>query len=105
MDNRPDAGRERMTPRIDPARLARAVHLDAAPIDNGRRWHVTGGKAPHFVSADASRCDCADFAYRRATCKHRLAVSLRRGDPDALLALREVVRRFPSSPSVPTFSR
>lgn len=82
-----------MTARIDPARLARAVHLDAAPIDNGRRWQVTGETALHFVSADASWCDCADFAYRRATCKHRLAVSLHRGDPETLTALRDVVPR------------
>lgn len=77
---------------IDPRRLARAIHLDAAPIDNGRRWQVTGGKAAHIVTAAAERCDCADYAYRRLPCKHRLAVRLHRGDTETIRALREVVR-------------
>ena len=87
------------------ARLARAVHLDARPLDAGR-WLVTGGAAPHVVAEIESvtgcntpvpgrvvreTCDCVDFRLRGGPCKHVLAVRLRRGDAEALDGLRELV--------------
>jgi len=72
------------------ARLARAVHLDARPLDAGR-WLVTGGASPHVVDAARGTCDCVDFRLRGGPCKHLWALRLRRGDPEALDALRELV--------------
>lgn len=71
-------------------RLARAVHLDVEQLPD-HTWRVLGGALEHLVSADATTCDCADFAMRGGACKHLLAVELRRGDPATLLALRELV--------------
>lgn len=77
-----------MTP--DPARLARAVHLDAVQLDDGS-WKVTGGASEHDVNVDASSCDCHDFTVRGGSCKHMLAVRLRSGDSEAVEALRGLV--------------
>ena len=74
----------------DPRRLARAVHLDAERLADGS-WRVTGGTAPHIVSADGSECACADFAMRRAVCKHRARVLLALGDATTLAQLGAVV--------------
>lgn len=70
-------------------RLARALHLQ---VDRkGDFWHVSGGVGVHVVNADATSCDCADFVIRGALCKHRVAIQLRLGNPDAIAALRELV--------------
>ena len=71
-------------------RLARAVHLDAERLDTGA-WRVTGGANVHEVNADATACDCTDYAVRGGSCKHLLAVKLRAGDSETLRKLRAIV--------------
>jgi hypothetical protein len=76
-----------------PARLARAVHLDAEPQGAGT-WRVIGGAAAHVVTmtaAGATVCDCRDSAVHAGRCKHRLAVALLALDADARAVLRELV--------------
>jgi len=55
---------------IDPIRLQRSLALSVTPTSGG--FIVTGGAAPHFVSADLT-CDCLDHT-RTRQCKHVLAV-------------------------------
>lgn len=76
---------------IDPARLARAVHLDVEHDIDG--WTVTGGSAPHRVTDHYGRldCDCTDRQLRGTGCKHILAVLLRRGHPAVLVELRGLI--------------
>ncbi|HLA88894.1 MAG TPA: hypothetical protein VJL28_00500 [Gemmatimonadaceae bacterium] len=76
----------------DLERLARAVHLDAERLDTGA-WRVTGGAHVHEVNADATACDCTDYAVRGRSCKHLLAVRLRSGDSEAPLRLIVVAPR------------
>lgn len=73
----------------DPARLARAVHLDVKR--QGPGYMVSGGQTTHYVPETARTCDCADYRLRAAVCKHRLAILLRQGDPDTLRGLRALV--------------
>ena len=77
---------------IDTARLARAVHLTAKPIDVNT-WRVRGGTADHMVEIAAGRCycDCPDAQVRGPDCKHSLLVRLLGGDPDVVKALRALV--------------
>ena len=77
---------------IDPARLARAVHLAAKPIDVNT-WRVRGGIADHMVEVADGRCycDCVDAQVRGPGCKHSLLVRLLGGDPEVVKALRELV--------------
>jgi hypothetical protein len=78
---------------MDATRLARAIHLSVSRMGPGH-YVVTGGAAEHTVRAVAGAlvCDCTDAAmHGGAECKHVLAVRLRRGDPEALTALRELV--------------
>jgi hypothetical protein len=35
-----------------------------------------GGRGLYTVDADAQRCSCPDFEYRRSACKHIFAVSI-----------------------------
>lgn len=72
---------------IDPARLARALELDVATLDDGSSV-VTGGAEPHVLHGQL--CDCADAIYGRSgPCKHRLATYLHRTlHPAVLEALR-----------------
>lgn len=76
---------------MDTTRLARAVHLTVQRLEPGR-YLVTGGSAPHHVTAagGALVCDCTDAAIGHE-CKHVLCVRLWRGDPDAIMALRALV--------------
>lgn len=74
---------------LDPARLHRALFLDAERIGDGL-WSVRGGAAPHSVTPDA--CDCYDFTmHPDADCKHRLAVRLSALDAELLDGLRALV--------------
>ena len=77
---------------IDPARLARAIHLTARPIDVST-WRVRGGIADHMVKIVDGRCycDCVDGQVRGPGCKHCLLVRLLGGDPEVALALRQLV--------------
>ena len=77
---------------IDPDRLARAVWLEAKPIDVNT-WRVRGGVADHMVEVVDGRCycDCADAQVRGPACKHALLVRLLGGDPEIVLALRQLV--------------
>ncbi|MFC4452357.1 DEAD/DEAH box helicase [Deinococcus sonorensis] len=70
---------------VDPYRLKRASDLTVQVLDHGFR--VTGGQEPHLITrrSDTLRCDCADHATGH-TCKHLLAVRLRR-EPDLRAAL------------------
>lgn len=69
-------------------RLARAVHLTAAPLGNGA-WGVSGGAARHVVTGES--CDCADHAMHGGPCKHQLAVALEALDADVRAVLRQIV--------------
>ena len=77
---------------IDPARLVRAIHLDAVPIDIHSYW-VSGGSADHVVEeVDGElRCGCMDATVRGSGCKHELCVRLNAGDPDVVKALRGII--------------
>ena len=71
----------RETQPADPARLRRAVHLDAVRADDAS-WTVRGGAQEHQVVRGilGYRCDCEDAMYRPGVqCKHQLAVRLRQG--------------------------
>jgi hypothetical protein len=74
---------------VDLLRLARAVHLDAEPVDGGA-WRVAGGATSHTVTPDGG-CDCTDYGVRAVACKHVLAVRLRSGERETLDALRALV--------------
>lgn len=77
--------------RVDPGRLARALHLEAGEIGAGQ-WTVTGGRRPHVVTAGA--CDCIDSEmHPNVECKHRLAVTLAALPAEMRVALRELVPR------------
>lgn len=84
---------------VDPARLARAVHLEAESLGAGR-WRVRGGAAPHIVEVAirVRRCDCQDARRHPGSCKHVLRVALEALPREVLTALRAVVpdRRMPS---------
>jgi len=77
-------------PAVDPARLARAVHLRAEPLGQGL-WRVTGGDAPHLVDIETGSCDCVDYRLLGTRCKHVLAVRLAVLEPETRGALRDVV--------------
>lgn len=74
---------------VDPARLARAIHLDVAPCGVGQ-WSVTGGRMAHTVTRDG--CACVDGeVHPEQVCKHRLAIGLVCLPVEVLEALRELV--------------
>ncbi len=75
---------------VDRTRLARAVHLEAERLPDGR-WRITGGSAPHIVDLTADTCDCPDHAMRRGVCKHLARARLAEGDADTLRALGELL--------------
>ena len=77
---------------IDPARLARAVHLNCQRTSPAT-YVVTGGTADHVVEVvdGAVRCDCFDAQFRGDACKHSLIVRLYAGDPDVVSALRQLI--------------
>ena len=86
---------------IDLRRLARAVHLDAAPRDH-ETWHVMGRASLHVVTAGDDGlfvCDCEDFRVRGGLCKHALRILLARGDRSVIERLRALIpnpRHFPA---------
>lgn len=84
---------------LDLARLARAVHLNVERID-ASRWAVRGGAGEHVVDVSREACDCTDFRVRGGPCKHVWAVRLRRGDQEAIDALRALVE-LPRRPRKP----
>lgn len=91
-----DGGRT-LPPRLaclDPARVLRALGLEAEPLGGGQ-YRVTGGRVPHIVRADGDRwvCGCADAAFRPGgRCKHVVAVYLARQLAEPVrAALREAV--------------
>lgn len=69
---------------IDPARLRRAVHLDASPLPSG------GWTVGDWTVDPRHGCDCPDRTIRGTVCKHMLRTRLEGLDPDILHALREV---------------
>ena len=79
----------RLTPGIDPLRLARARALHVTPTGTG--FTVTGGTEAHTVADET--CDCADVRPHRR-CKHLLAVALHQHDP---LVTAELARLGPGS--------
>lgn len=76
---------------VDSLRLARAVHLEAEPLDRNS-WLVTGGRRAHVISAQLRVCDCVDQAVRHSECKHVLRVRLALGDSELVRALCTLVR-------------
>ena len=79
---------------IDPTRLARAVWLAVRPVAPGR-YVVSGGADDHIVEIDGEyvRCDCFDAQVHGDGCKHSLLVRLLGGDPEVVLALRQLVAK------------
>ena len=77
---------------IESGRLARAIHLEAEPID-ADSWRVSGGAKDHRVEVEGGRCwcDCVDSQVRGDGCKHGLIVRLLAGDPKVVVALRQLV--------------
>ncbi len=74
---------------IEAGRLARAVHLEAVPIDVDS-YRVSGGSQDHVVEIVDGRCycDCVDAQVRGDGCKHNLIVRLLAGDKEVVKALR-----------------
>ena len=77
---------------IDSGRLARAIWLEAKPIDVSA-YRVRGGTRDHMVEIVDGRCfcDCIDATVRGDGCKHALLVRLLGGDKAVALALRQLV--------------
>ncbi len=77
---------------IDPARLQRAIWLEAKRIDIST-YRVRGGTADHMVEVVDGRCycDCVDAQVRGPGCKHSLLVRLLGGDPEVVKALQQLV--------------
>jgi hypothetical protein len=78
---------------VDPARLARSLHLSARRIGPGR-YRVVGGREPHWVDLRTRRiprCDCGDHLWRDRVCKHILAVLLREGDEHVIASIGQLV--------------
>jgi hypothetical protein len=84
---------------LDLERLRRAVRLEVVRVRHGE--YVVHGH--RVTGADVLVCDCADSVMRHAVvCKHRLAVELRRGNPEVLAALAALVPvRAPREPNRP----
>ena len=85
--------------KIEEGRLERGVQLEAEPVSDGR-YKVTGGDTDHWVdliSRDHPRCDCGDYLWRDAICKHIIAARLREGDERMLFQLGELVRALRES--------
>jgi len=80
--------------RLDPARLRRALFLEAEPAGPGA-WIVSGGAAVHRVEEHRGRltCDCIDHAVRGGACKHIVRALLCPLHPVILAALRTLVER------------
>ena len=77
---------------IEAGRLARAIHLDAVPVDINS-YRVSGGAQDHTVEVRDGRCfcDCMDAQVHGDGCKHGLAVRLRGSDEEVIRALRQLV--------------
>ena len=78
--------------RIEAGRLARAIHLDAVPIDIDS-YMVSGGSQNHVVDVvnGELRCDCMDATVRGRGCKHELCVRLNAADGEVVRALRQLI--------------
>jgi hypothetical protein len=79
---------------IEMRRVERGVQLACEPAGDGR-YRVTGGNTTHWVdliSRDHPRCDCGDYLWRDAICKHIIAARLREGDEQVLFHVGALVR-------------
>jgi hypothetical protein len=77
---------------IDPARLARAVHLRAAPFSTPGLYAIEGGSRVHAVDVRdhaAPACHCEDRI--KGFCKHILAALIADGEPTVLAAAKALV--------------
>jgi hypothetical protein len=86
--------RQREETEIELGRVERGVQLVCEAIGD-RRYRVTGGDSTHWVdlvSPDHPRCDCGDYLWREATCKHIIAARLREGDETVLFKVGVLVR-------------
>ncbi len=83
---------------VEPGRLRRAVHLNAAPMDVDS-WLVSDGSQDHTVNVvdGTCVCDCFDFRIHGDGCKHSLLVRLLGGDEAVVRALREIVPNSPGT--------
>lgn len=80
-----------MATTVDPARLARAVHLEAERVGGGvwcvGEWRVDGA---------TGACNCPDALYRpRTPCKHSIACRLAVLDDELREALRTLIEVAP----------
>jgi hypothetical protein len=81
---------------VELGRLERSLDLHGEPLPDGR-YRVVGGSEPHWVdlrTPNYPRCDCGDYLWREALCKHILAALLREGDPRVIAALGRLVHRL-----------
>lgn len=79
---------------MEPGRVERGVQLECEAAGDGR-YKVTGGDSVHWVdleSCDQPRCDCGDYLWRDAVCKHIIAARLREGDEQTIGKLGALVR-------------
>ena len=79
---------------MEMGRVERGVQLECEPVGDGR-YRVTGGNTVHWVdliARDHPRCDCGDYLWRDAICKHIIAARLREGDEQVLLHVGALVR-------------
>lgn len=75
-------------------RVERGVQLECEPLGDSR-YKVSGSGAVHWVdlkSPDHPRCDCGDYLWREANCKHIIAARLREGDEQVLGKLGALVK-------------
>ncbi|HEX6574852.1 MAG TPA: SWIM zinc finger family protein [Gemmatimonadaceae bacterium] len=86
--------REKKDIGIELGRVERGVQLECEAVGNGR-YKVKGGDSIHWVdliSRDHPRCDCGDYLWRDAICKHIIAARLREGDEEVLFKVGALVR-------------
>src|SRR4051812_38365769 len=79
---------------LEEGRVERGVQLEAEMVGDSR-YRVSGGDTVHWVdllSHDHPRCDCGDYLWRDAICKHIIAARLREGDERVLFQVGELVR-------------
>jgi hypothetical protein len=80
--------------KIDFDRVERGVQLHAEMIEPGR-YKVSGGDITHWVdliAPDHPRCDCGDYLWRDAVCKHIIAARMREGDEQVLFQVGALVK-------------
>lgn len=107
------ANRDRpQTPRppLDLDRVGRAITLRVEPLENmPGKYLVYGDAEPHYVDLRAGEewgieyytCDCGDYEWRDALCKHICAALIAENDDEAVRLMYEWIRRRRQDPPDP----